>query len=97
LLLYGGDGSGPSFIIETVSKTGGFAAPFMISPTNDVILNGGQGASGLSYGNVGIGTMSPGTRLHVGGQADNLFQVTSTGTGATDTSRTSPARSETSS
>jgi hypothetical protein len=62
---YGGDGSGPSFIIETTSKTGGFAAPFLITPTNDVILNGGAGASGLSYGNVGIGTTSPSSKLNV--------------------------------
>ena len=56
---YGGDGSGPSFIIETTSTAGGFAAPFLITPTNDVILNGGKGASGLSYGNVGVGTTAP--------------------------------------
>lgn len=65
---YGGDGSGPSFIIETTSKTGGFAAPFMITPINDVILNGGTGASGLSYGNVGIGKTAPVYKLDVNGE-----------------------------
>ncbi|HEX7316776.1 MAG TPA: hypothetical protein VF297_22940 [Pyrinomonadaceae bacterium] len=36
-------------------------------------------------GNVGIGNASPTSRLHVGGQADNLFSVSSTGSAATDT------------
>ena len=36
-------------------------------------------------GNLGIGTTSPTSRLHVGGQADNVFQVTSTGSAASDT------------
>jgi hypothetical protein len=67
---YGGDGSGPSFIIETTSKTGGFAAPFLITPNNNVILNGGQGASGLSYGNVGVGTVNPTQKLDVAGNVN---------------------------
>jgi hypothetical protein len=36
-------------------------------------------------GSVGIGTTSPTSRLQVGGQADNLFQVVSTGSATTDT------------
>ena len=64
---FGGDGSGPSFVIEAVSKIGGYVAPFIITPTNNIILNGGQGASGLSYGNVGIGTTNPATKLDVNG------------------------------
>jgi hypothetical protein len=67
---YGGDGSGPSFVIETNSKTGGFAAPFLITPNNNVILNGGQGASGLSYGNVGVGTANPAHKLDVAGSVN---------------------------
>jgi hypothetical protein len=70
---YGGDASGPSFIIETVSKGGGFAAPFLITPTNDIILNGGQGASGLSYGRVGVGTTSPLLMFDVRGAAETTF------------------------
>jgi hypothetical protein len=61
----GGDTTGPSFIIESTSPAGGYAAPFMITPTNNVILNGGTGASGLSYGWVGVGTVSPVANLHV--------------------------------
>ena len=38
-----------------------------------------------SAGYVGVGTLSPTSRLHVGGQADNLLQVVSTGTAQTDT------------
>ena len=68
---YGGDGSGPSFVIETASPVGGFAAPFLITPTNDVILNGGRGNAGLSYGNVGIGTTAPGFKLDVQAGAIN--------------------------
>ena len=64
---FGGDGSGPSLVIEAISKVGGYVAPFIITPTNNVILNGGQGASGLSYGNVGIGTTNPATKLDVNG------------------------------
>jgi hypothetical protein len=67
---YGGDASGPSFIIETTSKSGGFAAPFLITPNNNVILNGGQGASGLSYGNVGVGTVNPAHKLDVAGNVN---------------------------
>ena len=63
---YSGDASGPSFIIETNSPTGGFAAPFMITPQNHVILNGGRGnGGGLSYGWVGVGTTTPAANLHV--------------------------------
>jgi len=64
---FGGDGSGPSLVIESISKVGGYAAPFIITPTNNIILNGGQGASGLSYGNVGIGTTNPTAKLDVNG------------------------------
>jgi hypothetical protein len=76
---YGGDGSGPSFIVESVSKAGGYAAPFMITPTNDVILNGGRGASGLTYGNVGVGTTAPTTKLHVVGDATVVGNINVTG------------------
>src|SRR5215208_7310401 len=65
---FGGDGSGPSLVIETVSKAGGYAAPFIIAPNNNIILNGGQGASGLTYGNVGVGTTNPAYKLDVSGQ-----------------------------
>lgn len=67
---YGGDGSGPSFVIETTSKSGGYAAPFLITPTNNVILNGGQGASGLAYGNVGVGMTNPAQKLDVAGNVN---------------------------
>jgi hypothetical protein len=79
---YSGDSSGPSFIIETVSKAGGYAAPFMITPTNNVILNGGMGASGLSYGWVGIGTTAPANLLHVSGASSvGVIRVSSSGGG----------------
>jgi len=68
---YGGDGSGPSFIIESVSRVFGFAAPFIIAPNNDILLNGGQGNStgpqAMSYGNVGIGDTNPSQKLDVNG------------------------------
>jgi hypothetical protein len=79
---YSGDGSGPSFIIETVSKGGGFAAPFIITPQNHVILNGGRGNSGLPYGWVGVGTTAPATNLHVhGGTAFGAVRVSGAGGG----------------
>ncbi|HZW08044.1 MAG TPA: hypothetical protein VFF65_13050 [Phycisphaerales bacterium] len=47
--------------------------------------NGGGHINSTNTGNVGIGTATPATKLEVGGQADNLFRVVSTGSGATDT------------
>jgi hypothetical protein len=38
-----------------------------------------------SGGNVGIGTNSPTSRLHIGGTNDNLFQIVGTGSASTDT------------
>lgn len=68
---YGGDGSGPSFVIESVSRIYGFAAPFIIAPNNDILLNGGQGNStgsnAMSYGNVGVGNTNPSQKLDVNG------------------------------
>lgn len=65
---YGGDGSGPSFIIETGSRLGNnFSAPFTITPTNDILLNSGRGVVGMLVGNVGIGTPTPGFKLDVAG------------------------------
>jgi hypothetical protein len=76
----GGDTSGPSFIIETTSPTGGYAAPIMITPQNHVILNGGTGASGLSYGWVGVGTVSPVANLHVN-NSSSLAAIRVSGSG----------------
>lgn len=46
---------------------------------------GASGAISYGAGNVGVGVTNPSTKLHVGGQADNLFQVVSTSSAATDT------------
>ena len=73
---FGGDGSGPSFVIEAVNNNvGGYVAPFIITPNNNVLLNGGQGANALSYGNVGIGTTTPNVKLAVGGAGSNVYNT----------------------
>jgi hypothetical protein len=60
---YGGDSSGPSLVMEIGRQADSSPyVPFIINPSGNVIL---AGASNATNGNVGIGTVSPGAKLHV--------------------------------
>ena len=76
--------AGSVFSQMTSHANGSFASDlvFNVTGAGEAPL---EGLRIKSSGYVGVGTPSPGARLHVGGQADNLFQVVSTGSAATDT------------